>query len=148
MALISAGVPIPSELVLPFAGYLVTQGKFTLVGAATAAMLGENVGAAIDPKLALLESLHPFDLHGVEWAEARTIRQRACRAGNSSGRAQPGRARRCHHELPHSGHDPSEVRWLCQMLERKQCKPLEPMPWSPLPDDWEGRCRWGHPRAF
>ena len=47
MAIISAGVPIPSELVLPFAGYLVTKGAFTVVGIATAAMVGENIGAAI-----------------------------------------------------------------------------------------------------
>lgn len=47
MALISAGVPVPSELVLPFAGYLVTKGAFTVAGIATAAMVGENIGAAI-----------------------------------------------------------------------------------------------------
>ena len=47
MAVISAGVPIPSELVLPFAGYLVTKGVFTVAGIATAAMIGENIGAAI-----------------------------------------------------------------------------------------------------
>ena len=78
MALISAGVPIPSELVLPFAGYLVTQGKFTLVGAATAAMLGENVGAALGYQIGysggrpLIERYGRFvllDAHHVEAAE-------------------------------------------------------------------------------
>lgn len=47
MAIAAACIPIPSELIMPFAGYLVAQGKFTLVGAATAAALGENIGAAI-----------------------------------------------------------------------------------------------------
>ena len=47
MALTSAGIPIPSELIMPFAGYLVTQGKFSLIGAATAAAIGENIGAGI-----------------------------------------------------------------------------------------------------
>ncbi len=47
MALTSAGIAIPSELIMPFAGYLVAQGKFSLIGVATAAAIGENVGAGI-----------------------------------------------------------------------------------------------------
>lgn len=47
MMLTSMGIPIPSELIMPFAGYLVAQGKFTLIGAATAAAIGENIGAGI-----------------------------------------------------------------------------------------------------
>ena len=47
MALTSAGIPIPSELIMPFAGYLVTEGKFNLFWAATAAAIGENLGAGI-----------------------------------------------------------------------------------------------------
>ena len=47
MALTSGGIPIPSELIMPFAGYLVAQGKFSLIGVATAAALGENLGAGI-----------------------------------------------------------------------------------------------------
>lgn len=47
MAIESACIPLPSEVIMPFAGYLVAQGKFTLIGAATAAALGENIGAAI-----------------------------------------------------------------------------------------------------
>lgn len=47
MAIEAACVPLPSEVIMPFAGYLVAQGKFTLVGAATAAAIGENIGAAI-----------------------------------------------------------------------------------------------------
>jgi membrane protein DedA with SNARE-associated domain len=47
MAIESACIPLPSEVIMPFAGYLVAQGTFTLVGAATAAAIGENIGAAI-----------------------------------------------------------------------------------------------------
>lgn len=45
MTLTSGGIPIPSELIMPFAGFLVAQGKFSLIGAATAAAIGENIGA-------------------------------------------------------------------------------------------------------
>jgi membrane protein DedA with SNARE-associated domain len=47
MAIESACIPLPSEVIMPFAGYLVSQGVFTLVGAATAATIGENLGAAV-----------------------------------------------------------------------------------------------------
>ena len=47
MAIESACIPLPSEVIMPFAGYLVSQGVFTLVGAATAAAIGENIGAFI-----------------------------------------------------------------------------------------------------
>jgi membrane protein DedA with SNARE-associated domain len=47
MAIESMCIPLPSEVIMPFAGYLVAQGHFTLVGAATAATIGENIGAAI-----------------------------------------------------------------------------------------------------
>jgi len=47
MAIESACIPLPSEIIMPFAGYLVSTGTFTLVGVATAAAVGENIGAAI-----------------------------------------------------------------------------------------------------
>ena len=47
MTLTAMGIAIPSELIMPFAGFLVAQGKFSLIGAATAATLGENVGAGV-----------------------------------------------------------------------------------------------------
>jgi len=47
MAIESACIPLPSEVIMPFAGYLVSRGVFTLVGAATAAAIGENIGAFI-----------------------------------------------------------------------------------------------------
>ncbi len=39
--------PIPSELVLPLSGYLVAQGRLTLVGAIVAATLGAMAGALL-----------------------------------------------------------------------------------------------------
>jgi len=47
MAIESACIPLPSEIIMPFAGYLVSTGRFTLVGAATAGALGCNVGSTI-----------------------------------------------------------------------------------------------------
>lgn len=47
MALVSTGVPLPSEIIMPFAGYLVSLGRFSLVGVIIAAVIGENIGAAI-----------------------------------------------------------------------------------------------------
>lgn len=38
--------PIPSELILPYAGYQVSQGRFSLVGVVAAAVLGSLLGAA------------------------------------------------------------------------------------------------------
>jgi membrane protein DedA with SNARE-associated domain len=47
MAIESACIPLPSEVIMPFAGYLVSVGQFTLVGAATAGALGCNVGSTL-----------------------------------------------------------------------------------------------------
>lgn len=47
MAIESACVPLPSELVMPFAGYLVSTGHMNLFAAATAGALGCNVGSVI-----------------------------------------------------------------------------------------------------
>jgi len=47
MAIESACIPLPSEIIMPFAGYLVSIGKFSLVGAATAGAIGCNVGSTI-----------------------------------------------------------------------------------------------------
>src|SRR5580693_1279849 len=47
MAIESACIPLPSEVIMPFAGYLVSIGQFNLVGAATAGALGCNVGSTI-----------------------------------------------------------------------------------------------------
>jgi len=47
MAVESACIPLPSEIIMPFAGYLVSIGKISLLGAATAGALGCNVGSTV-----------------------------------------------------------------------------------------------------
>ncbi len=47
MAVESACIPLPSEVIMPFAGYLVSTGRFNLWLVATAGALGCNVGSAI-----------------------------------------------------------------------------------------------------
>jgi membrane protein DedA with SNARE-associated domain len=47
MAIESACIPLPSELIMPFAGYLVSQGRLSLVLAATAGAIGCNLGSVI-----------------------------------------------------------------------------------------------------
>src|SRR3954467_2659611 len=46
MAIESACIPLPSEMIMPFAGYLASTGRFTLVMAATAGAVGCNLGSA------------------------------------------------------------------------------------------------------
>jgi membrane protein DedA with SNARE-associated domain len=45
MALESACIPLPSEVIMPFAGYLASTGRFTLIGAAIAGAVGCNLGS-------------------------------------------------------------------------------------------------------
>lgn len=47
MAIESACIPLPSEIVMPFAGYLVSIGRFSLLGAATMGALGCSLGSTI-----------------------------------------------------------------------------------------------------
>ncbi|WP_199178669.1 DedA family protein [Acidimangrovimonas sediminis] len=47
MAVESACIPIPSEVIMPFAGYLVSTGRFSLVAVATAGALGCNAGSTL-----------------------------------------------------------------------------------------------------
>jgi membrane protein DedA with SNARE-associated domain len=47
MALESACIPLPSEIIMPFAGYLVSTGRLSLLMAATAGALGCNIGSTI-----------------------------------------------------------------------------------------------------
>jgi membrane protein DedA with SNARE-associated domain len=47
MAIESACIPLPSEIIMPFAGYLVHTGRFQLLWAATAGALGCNLGSVI-----------------------------------------------------------------------------------------------------
>ncbi len=47
MAIESACIPLPSEIIMPFAGYLVSTGQFNLYLAATAGALGCNLGSIV-----------------------------------------------------------------------------------------------------
>ncbi|MEA2739140.1 MAG: hypothetical protein QOH05_2447 [Acetobacteraceae bacterium] len=47
MAIESACNPLPSEIIMPFAGYLVSAGRFSLPVAATAGAVGCSVGSAL-----------------------------------------------------------------------------------------------------
>ena len=45
MAIESACIPLPSEVIMPFAGYLVSTGQLNLIGVATAGAIGCNLGS-------------------------------------------------------------------------------------------------------
>lgn len=45
MAIESACIPLPSEIIMPFSGYLVSAGRFDLFWVATAGAIGCNVGS-------------------------------------------------------------------------------------------------------
>jgi len=47
MAIESACIPLPSEIIMPFAGFLVATGKFSLWGVALAGALGCVIGSVI-----------------------------------------------------------------------------------------------------
>lgn len=47
MAIESACIPLPSEIIMPFAGYLVSKGELNLYLAATAGAIGCNLGSIV-----------------------------------------------------------------------------------------------------
>src|SRR3981189_58852 len=47
MAIESACIPLPSELIMPFAGFLVSEGRFNLFWVATAGAICCNLGSVI-----------------------------------------------------------------------------------------------------
>lgn len=47
MAIESAGIPAPSEVIMPFSGFLVGQGKFNLLLVALAGTLGNLIGSLV-----------------------------------------------------------------------------------------------------
>ncbi len=47
MAIESACIPLPSEVIMPFSGYLVSTGRFNLALVATAGAIGCNVGSTV-----------------------------------------------------------------------------------------------------
>ena len=47
MAIESACIPLPSEIIMPFSGYLASTGRFDLLVVATAGAVGCNVGSTV-----------------------------------------------------------------------------------------------------
>jgi membrane protein DedA with SNARE-associated domain len=47
MAIESAAIPLPSEIIMPFAGFLVSQDRFSLFGVALAGGIGSALGSAL-----------------------------------------------------------------------------------------------------
>lgn len=47
MAIESACIPLPSEIIMPFSGYLVARGEFTLLGVSLAGAIGCVLGSAL-----------------------------------------------------------------------------------------------------
>lgn len=47
MAIESACIPLPSEVIMPFSGFLVSMGRFNLWGVAVAGALGCNMGSLV-----------------------------------------------------------------------------------------------------
>jgi membrane protein DedA with SNARE-associated domain len=78
MAIESACIPLPSELIMPFAGYLVFEGKMSLWLAATAGAIGCNLGSLVAYEIGfyggrpLVERFGSYVLLGrreLDWAE-------------------------------------------------------------------------------
>ena len=78
MAIESACIPLPSELIMPFAGYLVFQGKLSLFCAATAGAIGCNLGSLVAYEIGfhggrpLVEKYGAYILMGrreLDWAD-------------------------------------------------------------------------------
>ena len=78
MAIESACIPLPSELIMPFAGYLVFQGKLNLFWAASAGALGCNLGSLVAYEIGcyggrpLVEKFGSYILMGrreLDWAD-------------------------------------------------------------------------------
>jgi membrane protein DedA with SNARE-associated domain len=79
MAIESACIPLPSELIMPFAGYLVFQGKLNLFWAATAGAIGCNLGSLVAYEIGcyggrpLVEKFGSYILMGrreLDWADS------------------------------------------------------------------------------
>jgi len=78
MAIESACVPLPSELIMPFAGYLVYEGSLKLIWVATFGAIGCNVGSLVAYEIGyyggrpLIEKYGAYILlsrRELEWAE-------------------------------------------------------------------------------
>lgn len=78
MAIESACVPLPSEIIMPFAGYLVSTGRFELWAVAVAGAIGCNVGSVVAyevgrrggrPFVARWGKYILVDMHDIDMAE-------------------------------------------------------------------------------
>src|SRR5579871_859929 len=78
MAIESACIPLPSELIMPFAGYLVHEGTLQLFWVATAGAIGCNLGSLVAYEIGryggrpLVESYGRWILIGrreIDWAD-------------------------------------------------------------------------------
>ena len=78
MAIESACIPLPSELIMPFAGYLVYEGSMKLLWASTAGAIGCNLGSLVAYEIGyyggrpLVEKYGQWILMGrreLEWAD-------------------------------------------------------------------------------
>src|SRR6476660_10124617 len=47
MAIESACIPLPSEIIMPFSGYLVTTGQFTMLGVTLTGAIGNVAGSLV-----------------------------------------------------------------------------------------------------
>ena len=47
MAIESAAIPLPSEVIMPFAGFLILNGRFSLLGLALAGAIGSTIGSLV-----------------------------------------------------------------------------------------------------
>lgn len=64
MALESMLAPVPSEVVMPFAGFLVWQGRFTMEGVLLASLLGSLAGSLLSYALGLYGGRPLVEKHG------------------------------------------------------------------------------------
>src|SRR5258708_32927536 len=78
MGIESACIPLPSEIIMPFAGYLVSTGQYNLYWMATAGALGCNLGSVIAYEIGhhggrpLVERYGRYLMlssHDIEWAD-------------------------------------------------------------------------------
>ncbi|MFQ6020757.1 MAG: DedA family protein [Candidatus Aenigmatarchaeota archaeon] len=64
MLLESANIPIPSEIIMPFSGYLVYLGKFSMIGIIFVGALGNLVGSIISYYIGLKEGRSFIEKYG------------------------------------------------------------------------------------
>jgi membrane protein DedA with SNARE-associated domain len=64
MAIESACIPLPSEIIMPFSGYLVYAGRFNLFWVATFGAIGCNVGSLIAYEIGYYGGRHLVERYG------------------------------------------------------------------------------------